>query len=230
MEDRQFTIPSFDSFDPKAAKRFMEETFAKYRMCKVMRYAVREAAVTMKYEAKEHGATNRVGDPTGSIAAHNADKANECLAFCEVIESLVDQLEPDEQLLIRERYMKGRASRTRTCTASPSIRRSAQSRTAISASGRSRSCCTRSSMYSRVMADKGVQWKSTTINKPGPPGFPGRPGLSFMEAYFLLSFGYICSRKPLISSLSRYSSNVVTRSMMPFGVISTMRFAIVCTN
>ncbi|BFH70838.1 MAG: ArpU family transcriptional regulator [Paenibacillus dendritiformis] len=107
MEDRQFTIPSFDSFDPKAAKRFMEETFAKYRMCKVMRYAVREAAVTMKYEAKEHGATNRVGDPTGSIAAHNADKANECLAFCEVIESLVDQLEPDEQLLIRERYMKG---------------------------------------------------------------------------------------------------------------------------
>ncbi|UHA71931.1 ArpU family phage packaging/lysis transcriptional regulator [Paenibacillus sp. 481] len=108
MLNTHMDFPSLTmTFDAKQAKVTVENVFSKYRMCKVMKFAVKEARVTANYEARMHGATNRVGDPTASIAVHNADKANECLAFCELIENIVEQLEADEQLLIKERYMKG---------------------------------------------------------------------------------------------------------------------------
>ncbi|MCE5168973.1 ArpU family transcriptional regulator [Paenibacillus profundus] len=99
-------IPHMETMDAKQAKARIEEVFAKYRMCKVMKFAVREAKITANYETRENGATNRIGDPTAAIAVYNTDKASECLAFCELVESIVNELEPDEQLLIRERYMK----------------------------------------------------------------------------------------------------------------------------
>lgn len=99
-------MPEHEAMDVKQAKARIDEVFAKYRMCKVMRFTVREARITTNYEARENSATNRVGDPTAAVAVYNTDKASECLAFCELIESIVHELEPDEQLLIRERYMK----------------------------------------------------------------------------------------------------------------------------
>lgn len=98
--------PDMNKLNSKAVKAQIEEVFSKYRMCKVMKFAVREARITPNYEARENGATNRVGDPTAQVAVYNTDKANECLQFCALIESIVNELEVDEQLLIRERYMK----------------------------------------------------------------------------------------------------------------------------
>ncbi|MDK8181954.1 ArpU family phage packaging/lysis transcriptional regulator [Paenibacillus sp. UMB4589-SE434] len=99
-------MPEEERLDAKQAKARIEQVFSKYRMCKVMKFTMREARITANYEARENGATNRIGDPTSAIAIHNMDKANECLAFCGLIESIIDELEADEQLLIRERYMK----------------------------------------------------------------------------------------------------------------------------
>ncbi|MBD8498376.1 ArpU family transcriptional regulator [Paenibacillus arenosi] len=105
----KWDIPSLEAWDKlgtKDKKSMMENVFSKYRMCKVMKFAVRETKITAQYEARAHGATNRVGDPTAAVAVYNIDKTNECLAFCTLIETIVAELEPDEQLLIRERYMK----------------------------------------------------------------------------------------------------------------------------
>lgn len=96
-------LPELDRRKTQAA---VEALLEKYRIYKTITFEAREASITASYTERFHGPTNVTSDQTAQIAVHNVDVPAARMAFCQVIESIVERLNEREQLIIRERYMK----------------------------------------------------------------------------------------------------------------------------
>lgn len=92
----------------KQVKAEIEKLFSRYRIWKrVSSFKRKEASITASYTPRYHGNTNTTSDQTADVAISNVDEQAKRQAYCEWIEAAVSELEDDEQLLIRERYMIG---------------------------------------------------------------------------------------------------------------------------
>lgn len=99
-------ITTLPELDRRRTQRAIEELLEKYRIFKTVTFEAREAGTTYAYTEKMSGPTNRISDQTASIAIHNVDVPAARKAFCESIDRVVERLEPREQQLVRERYMR----------------------------------------------------------------------------------------------------------------------------
>lgn len=102
-----FDFPDLPEFDRRKTKATLEKVFSRYRVFKSFSsFKRKEAAITQSYSERFHGPTNQTSDQTAETAIKNVDEQERRRIYCEWIEAAVEELEEEEQFLIRERYMK----------------------------------------------------------------------------------------------------------------------------
>ncbi|AIQ54986.1 ArpU family phage packaging/lysis transcriptional regulator [Paenibacillus sp. FSL R7-0331] len=97
------TLPELDR---RRTQMTIENMLERYRIFKTVTFEAKEAGSTYSNTEKFHGPTHRTTDQTAPIAAHNVDVPAARRAYCTALESVVDRLEPREQQLVHERYMR----------------------------------------------------------------------------------------------------------------------------
>lgn len=101
-------LQTFNAAVRKKIRAELEELFSRYRIFRsAVSFHRKQSRITSSPEPRYHGNTNVTADQTAEVAIHNVDKMAERQAFCEWIEAAVEELEPDERLLIKERYLSG---------------------------------------------------------------------------------------------------------------------------
>lgn len=99
-------ITVLPELDRRRTQVAIEGLLEKYRIFKTITFEAKEAGTTYSYVERFHGPTNKITDQTASIAAHNVDVPAARMAYCACIDSVVERLDPREQQLIRERYLR----------------------------------------------------------------------------------------------------------------------------
>lgn len=101
-------LQTIDTAAKKRIREKLEEVFSRYRYFRTaVSFHRKQARITTLPEPRYHGNTNVTADQTAQVAIYNADEAAKRVAYCEWIEAAVGELDPDERLLVTERYMKG---------------------------------------------------------------------------------------------------------------------------
>lgn len=90
----------------KRLRRVVEDLLARYRYCKNSIFEEIEAKITNSYEARFHGPTGVISDPTASIAIQNVDIPEMRRLFCQRIERVVNRLPIKEYKLIKVGHMQ----------------------------------------------------------------------------------------------------------------------------
>jgi ArpU family phage transcriptional regulator len=94
------------SKERRLIQQAVEEAFERYRLYNFLKLEKREARITVNYEARPNGPTNKISDQTGDIAVYNVDEPARRQAYIERIEQAVECLPFKEQLLVKARYMQ----------------------------------------------------------------------------------------------------------------------------
>ncbi|MCL6606189.1 MAG: transcriptional regulator [Paenibacillus sp.] len=99
-------ISILPELDRRRTQVAIEGMLEKYRLFKTVTFETKEEGTTYSFVEKFHGAANKITNQTDSIAAHNVDLPAARIAYCSCINSVVERLDPREQQLIRERYLR----------------------------------------------------------------------------------------------------------------------------
>lgn len=102
---KQMSFSIIPEIDEDATLAAVLSALKQYRMRKYCDTEQMEPVITPSYEPRYHGATNVTSDQTANIAIHNTYIV-EMHKFCRRIEQAVEKLQPEEKLIIQERYMK----------------------------------------------------------------------------------------------------------------------------
>jgi len=102
IEQISLNIPEIDY---RLTLQAVEEAFERYRIYKYCEFERLEPKTTPSYEGMPTG-SGTTSDPTAKAAIHNANTPLEMLRYCREIERKVDNLHPNEKLLLQERFMK----------------------------------------------------------------------------------------------------------------------------
>lgn len=86
-------------------KRAVEDALTKTRLWKQMDFEVREQRVTMLYEPRYHGKTNKVDSQVADIAIYNTDEPERRKQFIQLVESSVRRLGTIQRKIIENRYL-----------------------------------------------------------------------------------------------------------------------------
>ncbi|AWB46973.1 ArpU family transcriptional regulator [Paenibacillus sp. CAA11] len=90
----------------EATRRRVENELGRIRMYRRMGSVRREAATTASYEARLHGATNRVSKPSETVAIWNVDKETELARRSQMMDKALACLNELERELIMKRYLE----------------------------------------------------------------------------------------------------------------------------
>lgn len=101
----QLSFDIIPEIDEDATLSAVIGAFKLYRVRKHCNLEETEPVITTSYEPRFHGNTNATSDPTAKAAISNAYMI-EMYKYCRRIEQEVEKLQPEEKLIIQERYMK----------------------------------------------------------------------------------------------------------------------------
>jgi len=102
---KTFMIP-FADIDREATRKRVEGHLETARIYKQMGFVRREMKITMCYESRVHGDTNKVSRPVEDTAAWNVDKEDRMRAIAESVDQAVEALGSVEREIIRRRYLQ----------------------------------------------------------------------------------------------------------------------------
>ncbi|MCY9765089.1 transcriptional regulator [Paenibacillus alvei] len=105
MGVEQLSMDTIPEIDVNSTKAEVIGAFRLYRVRKHCNMEELEPVITPSYEPRYHGNTNTTSDPTAKTALHNSHLI-EMYKYCRRIEQAVERLQPEEKLIMQERYMK----------------------------------------------------------------------------------------------------------------------------